>query len=204
MSRGAVREGKLYNHKLFSPKPREQSKVDVRPTQEVPTTTSQRGVLRIQPGKVEQNKPAQNRGGLLYIDSNVTKPSNNKSNKRGPQPSELKKDVILLRKDKDVQHLPGHQDDYSSRAVNQITLLGPQQVTTEHILNEVKEAYQEIQTLESKVKALYNTDDMDQRSRRRPSTDASTWTSYSKIHQEYSPLHGNMTNLDSSDNTTLL
>jgi hypothetical protein len=197
ISRGAVREGRLYDHKKveksFTSKPREQTKPDARSAQDGPTP--QRGVLRIQPGKVDQGKPS-HRGGLLLID---TKTTNNKTTKpRGNQNStEFNRNVVLLRKEKDPKpkgviwnpdNIPSHVTHSQSPTLK--PHVGQNYVLTpDDILHEVKSAYQEIQTLERKVKSLYeDVDDMDlPRIQRRPSTDASTWSVYSKTQKEYLP-----------------
>jgi hypothetical protein len=207
ISRGAVNEGRLYNHKKAD-KPvglkwRGQAKPDIRPAQDVPVTVPQRGVLRIQPGKIEQGKqpqqpqqPQQHRGGLLNINTGASKPSILKANKpRGNQHTEFTKNIVLLGKQKESQ-LPASPKSKPHE--------GPAYVlTSDDVLHEVKTAYQEIQTLERKIKSMYENspDDDTPRNRRRPSTDAKTWSTYSKSHKEYSVF--NHADIDSSNITTL-
>ena len=209
ISRGAVREGKLYNYKpiekTMTHKPRENQKPEA-PPQEEKSEQPQRGVLRIQPAKPDQQKqsqqPSGRRGGLLFIDTNAIKSTgkNNKATKpRGNQANpEFNRNAVLLRKEPDSQPPEIWNPDNISAQSSADTMShgGPQyKLTPEDILREVKFAYQEIQSLERKVKPLYDAQDdsLDMpRLQRRTTANEISWTTHSKLHREYlAPLRFN-------------
>lgn len=204
ISRGAVQEGRLYSYKPppnpFNPKPREQQKPERRP-QEEKSEQPQRGVLRIQPGKLDQAKqqPPGHRGGLLYIDSNAIKSTNNntkpKTKPRGNQSSEFNRNVVPLRNELESQaRVVWNPDNIPSRiSPNTISSHnGPRlKMTSDDVLREVKAAYQQIENLERKIRSTYDSQDEGlemARTQRRPASDAVSWTAHTKTHRECFPL----------------
>lgn len=197
ISRGAVKEGRLYNYrepeKHKFAKPREPSRPEPR-LQEEKTEQPQRGVLRIQTGttqgKTDSSKqPSGHRGGLLRIDSNALRSGAPPKNKhRGGQQSEFNRKGVLLRRDQESQNRSvwnPEDDDSPPEMLHE----GRQYVlSAEDILAEIKSAYQEIQALERKIKATYESqnDGLEiARIQRRPSTDSTSWSAYAKFHTEY-------------------
>jgi hypothetical protein len=209
ISRGAVREGRLYNHKTneklaMNSRARENQQsprvkhVDVEKPEQ-----SQRGVLHIQPVKLDPPKPpppqqpaSGHRGGLLFI-GNAIKPTTNhnnnnkttKTNKPPPQRgNEFNRNAVPLRKDAEPSsaRVIWNPDNISTNAV---AYGGPPlKLTSEDVLRQVKSAYQDIQTLERKVKSFHDSqDDTHEMTRleRRPTTEGVTWSSYAKTHREY-------------------
>ena len=218
ISRGVVREGKLYNyqtHEKLVSKAREHKSEGVRLSEEK-TEGQTRGVLRIQPVKSEvkqqeakQSTPATgHRGGLLFIDTNALKSSGNNANnnpgggkstkkQRAANPSsEFNRNAVPLRKDpmpESQQPCPDGEAMSPRIPSHPISLhSGPQLVlTSDDIQCEVKATYREILNLEAKVKSLYGSaDDMLETTRlqRRSTHEAVLWTTYCNLHREYPPL----------------
>ena len=205
ISRGAVREGRLYNHKTneklaMNSRAREnQRSPRVKPVDGEKPEQPQRGVLRIQPAKLEPPKPqppqqqtSGHRGGLLFI-GNAIKPTtnhnnnNSKQNKPPPRGNEFNRNAVPLRKDAEPSstRVIWNPDNIST---NTLAHGGPPlKFTSEDVLREVKTAYQGIQTLERKVKSLHDSqDDIHEMTRleRRPTTEGVSWSSYAKTHRE--------------------
>lgn len=191
ISRGAVQEGRLYNHKQIEklqspPKPRD-PRPQPPPAEEKPQPRPG-GLLRIQPGKLEPPKPApQHRGGLLFIDTNAIKSTNNRGPKQRGNQSEYKRDAIPLRKEPESQPRTVWNPDNIPPAEKMLHD-GPKfEISAEDILREVKAAYQEIQNLERKVESIYDSqaDGVEMsRIRSRSQNDPVTWTNYCKTHNE--------------------
>jgi hypothetical protein len=210
ISRGAVREGVLYSYRpTASPlvpksRPDHQQKSDSRPPQEEKSEKAQqRGVLRIQPGVLDQPKqqPPGHRGGLLFIDSNAIKSTANNNTKsvapRGYQSSEFNRNVVPLRKETEQPQtrMVWNPDSIPTRiSPNTMSLhSGPRLILTpDEILREVKRAYQDIQNLERKIKAIYDSQDEGleiARMQRRTTSDTVSWSTYSNTHREYLPVY---------------
>lgn len=210
ISRGAVREGRLYNHKTnekqaaTSRQRENQRSPRVKPIDEKPEQP-QRGVLRIQPGKLDPPKPppqqtqqqqtSGHRGGLLFI-GNAIKPSTTKNttkqNKAPPARSnEFNRNAVPLRKDAATEPSPRVVWNPDNISPHTLSHSGPPlKLTSEDILREVKSAYQNIQALERKVKSFYESEDDTRemtRLEQRPTTDGVSWSAYAKTHRE-SPL----------------
>jgi hypothetical protein len=183
ISRGAVKGGRLYDHRQdkLSPKIRPVQKFDSRPPEENPQLT--RGVLPNQPKAQEPTQSAR-RGGLLIIDSNTLKSNNTKPNKsKGQQGADYNRNATPLRKE-DGRKKIWNRDDYD---VPVMLHERPRvEVTPEYILKEVKAAYQEIQTLENKVKIAYEDDDIP-RNTPWQSLEETKWPSLARMHKEYYP-----------------
>jgi hypothetical protein len=204
ISRGAVQEGRLYNHKQVekSPtlKPRDRKSAGVRQVHDKPQAQPQRGLLRIQPTKPEEAEKSKqesgHRGGLLFIDTSAIKPAQTKATKapgQNSQLSEFKRNVVVLRKEAEGQpRTAGNPDSVpTSWAADSMLRDGPKYVLTpEDILHEVKLAYQEIQNLERKVETTYESrdDGMEMsHTQDRPHADGGSWSTYSSMHKEYLP-----------------
>lgn len=194
ISRGAVQEGRLYNHKQVEkshspPKPRE-SKPQAPPPAEEKPQPRPGGLLRIQPRKVEPPKAAPgHRGGLLFIDTNAIKSTNNnKATKQRQNQSEYKRDAVPLRKEPESQARAVWNPDNIPHPEAMLHDGPKYDVSAEDILREVKSAYQEIQNLEHKVESIYDSqaDGADiPRIRSRSQNDPVVWTKYCKTHNEY-------------------
>jgi hypothetical protein len=203
ISRGAVQEGRLYNHKQLEkshspPKPRDpKPQAPPPPAEEKPQP---RGLLRIQPRKLEPPKQAPgHRGGLLFIDTNAIKStSNNKPTKQRPSQSEYKRDAVPLRKEPESQARSIWNPDNIPHPEAMLHDGPKYDVSAEDILREVKAAYQEIQNLERKVESIYDSqaDGVDiPRIQSRSQNDPIVWTKYCKTHNEYHPHPLVMTNI---------
>jgi hypothetical protein len=204
ISRGAVQEGRLYNHKQADKSPtikaRDQQKASTRQVDDNSQPRAQRGLLRIQPTKAEKaEQPKQepgHRGGLLFIDTTAIKstPNNNKPTKtrgKNNQSSDFQRNAVPLRKEQESNPRSTWDPLIDSSEPNTIIRDGPKYVmTSEKILSEVKSAYEEIQKLERKIETIYESQDdvlEAPRMERRPRADAvtwSAWTTYSKTHKE--------------------
>jgi hypothetical protein len=205
ISRGAVQEGRLYNHKQVekSPtlKPRDRKSAGVRQVHDKPQAQPQRGLLRIQPTKPEETEKSKqesgHRGGLLFIDTSAIKPAQTSKSTKPPgqnnQLSEFKRNVVVLRKEAEGQPRTTWNPDNvpASWAADSMLRDGPKYVLTpEDILHEVKLAYQEIQILERKVETTYESQDDGMeipRTQLRPHADGGSWSAYSSMHKEYLP-----------------
>ena len=184
ISRGAVQGGRLYDHRhdKSSPKLRHAQKFDPHPTEEKPQQP--RGVLLIQPGKVDQTKESGRRGGLLKIDTNKLKPNNTKPNKsKGQQNADYNRNATPLRKEDGRKRIwnPDDPDDDPVMLHERPRV----EVTPEYILREVKSAYQEIQNLERKVRAAYEDEDDLPRNIPWQSPEENKWPSLARMHREY-------------------
>jgi len=217
ISRGIVREGKLYNYQAHEKpvsKAREHKSEGLR-LPEDKTEGQMRGVLQIQPVKPEakqqQGKQATtamgHRGGLLFIDTSAIKSSGNNANtgsgggkttkqQRAPNhSSEFKRNAVPLKKDPipESQQPRPDREAVSPRIPSHPISLhsGPQLVLTpQDIQREVKTTYREILNLEAKVKSLYGSaDDMLETTRlhRRSTHEVVLWTTYCNLHREYPP-----------------
>ena len=155
---------------LTGPKNREYQKPDPRSQDDKPEQP-QRGLLRIQPTKPDQAKQQQpgHRGGLLFIDTNALKSTNNTNNPKPTKPrintsSEFNRNVVPLRKEPEPQQQHQQQqqrvvwnpDNISSRISPNAPGGRRLVMTPDDILREVKVAYQGIETLERKVNILYD------------------------------------------------
>jgi len=217
ISRGVVREGKLYNYQAHE-KPvsraREHKSEGVR-LPEDKMEAQKRGVLRIRPvrpeAKQQEAKQATtatgHKGGLLFIDTNAIKSSGNNANnssgggktskqQRAPNPSsEFKRNTVLLRKDpvpESQQARPDREALSPPIPSHPISLhSGPQLVlNSQDIQREVNTTYREILNLEAKVKSVYGSaDDMLETTRlqRRSTHEVVHWTTYCNLHREYPP-----------------
>jgi hypothetical protein len=203
ISRGAVQEGRLYNHKQpekpLQTKSRGPQNLEIRP-QEENAERQPRGLLRIQPSKGDQQQPPPapapaHRGGLLFIPGGAIKSNINTSKPTKPrnnQSSEFNRNVVPLRKEPDTQtRAMWNPDNIALRpSSTAMSHSGPRYVlTSDDILREVKTAYQEIQSLERKIKAIYESEDNEleiMRRKRQPApAEEISWSTYSKIHKEY-------------------
>jgi hypothetical protein len=202
ISRGAVHEGKLYSYrpveKSSGPKNREYQKLEPRSQEDKPEQP-QRGLLRIQPTKTDQEKQQQpgHRGGLLFIGANALKSTNNTNNTKPTKPrintsSEFNRNIVPLRKEPEPQQrVAGNPDNIPSRISPNASSGQRLVMTPDDILREVKVAYQGIETLERKVNISYDSQNERlevARMQRRPTCDAVPWTAYSKTHKEYISL----------------
>ena len=197
ISRGAVHEGRLYNHKAMekstSPKRQPVKPVDTRLPEES-SLPQKGGLLRLQPGTFDQTRNTtapsaqqQPRGGLLRIDPHSPKPPQ-RDGKRKPahrdgQSSEFNRNAVPLRQGLDDEpHTTWNPDGIPWQSGDRSSS-GPT-MTPEIVFTFVNDTYTQIEAMERKVKMIYDTHDDMEYSRTRQRRDAVAWTAYSKTHKE--------------------